>query len=59
MTKTPAEVKPRGRKNKRAPQVSRTRQKAHRPITRAEALLMMLENNGCPPEQLTTLRNTV
>jgi len=32
-----------GRKNQRAGQ---------RPFTRAEALLVMLENNGCPPEQL-------
>ena len=30
-----------------------------RPVTRAEALLIMLENNSCPPEQLQTLRNTV
>ena len=36
-----------------------TRRQGQRPITRAEALLVMLENNGCPPEQLQTLRNTV
>lgn len=34
-------------------------QAGKRPFTRAEALLVMLENNGCPPEQLQTLRNTV
>ena len=38
---------------------SNGRPKGQRPITRAEALLVMLENNGCPPEQLQTLRNTV
>lgn len=26
------------------------RRQGQRPITRAEALLVMLENNGCPPE---------
>ena len=35
------------------------RRQGQRPFTRAEALLVMLENNGCPPEQLQTLRNTV
>lgn len=36
-----------------------SRRQGQRPFTRAEALLVMLEQNGCPPEQLQTLRNTV
>ena len=35
------------------------RNNGQRPFTRAEALLVMLENNGIQPESLQTLRNTV
>lgn len=48
--KAPANVKPSSRM-RNTPQ-ARTRRQGSRPTTRAEALLIMLENNGCPPEQL-------
>jgi hypothetical protein len=50
-----------GRNNRNVSRANTNRQvrAGQRPFTRAEALLVMLENNGCPPEQLQTLRNTV
>lgn len=49
--------------SKRTPRVTRLsladRKNGKRPFTRAEALMAMLESNGCPVEQLQTLKNTV
>jgi len=33
--------------------------KGKKPFTRAEAILVMLENQGCPVDQMYTLKNTV